>query len=173
MRDSGWQGPSLQECRWPWGGRHGAATSSCSVLVTRGLWPKSAKDTSSSHLPVSTVGGWRGGGKEGWKNGWRGECLTWPDSYFCNSRTFGVNEFIPFLRGYLLTIYCEPAPQLRPGLWQSSDPRDFLDSGNQAEVDAVLHSRLPHSVTGGVTGAEETPRPARAWEGSRRRCRPG
>lgn len=24
MRDSGWQGPSLQECRWPWGGRHGA-----------------------------------------------------------------------------------------------------------------------------------------------------
>lgn len=56
MRDSGWQGPSLQECRWPWGGRHGAATSSCSVLVTRGLWPKSAKATSSSHLPVSMVG---------------------------------------------------------------------------------------------------------------------
>lgn len=126
-----------------------------------------------AQLAVISVGGWRGGGKEGWKNGWRGECLTWPDSYFCNSRTFGVNEFIPFLRGYLLTIYCEPAPQLRPGLWQSSDPRDFLDSGNQAEVDAVLHSRLPHSVTGGVTGAEETPRPARAWEGSRRRCRPG
>lgn len=56
LRMAGPVSARLQECRWPWGGRHGAATSSCSVLVTRGLWPKSAKATSSSHLPVSMVG---------------------------------------------------------------------------------------------------------------------
>lgn len=56
MRDSGWQGPSLQDCKSAAGRGEVGTAPSTSVLVTRGLWPKSAKATSSSHLPVSMVG---------------------------------------------------------------------------------------------------------------------